>query len=160
MYGTASASDPRLKDILFDDYGRFHTFEFELPRGIYDVTVSVGWNSKNYKNNTIYVNGIEFFNDEPTTAAVSYLNRTKQINCYNNRIFLEMGDGKEYTMLNYMIIKLNSTNVTFRDLDVVILDEETDDNSTTSSNKSEILSPPIIIASMVIYLICLGLLGI
>jgi len=77
------------------------------------VTVSVGWNGRTYKNNTINVNGIEFFNVEQTNATVSYLNRTKQVYCYSNKLFLEMGDSKDYTMLNYMIIKLNTTNIGF-----------------------------------------------
>ena len=86
-YGTVSTNDPRLNDILYDDYGRFHTFEFDLPRALYDVTVSVGWNAKTYKNNTISINGIEFFNVEQTNASVSYMNRTKQVYCYSNLIF-------------------------------------------------------------------------
>ena len=112
-YGSASTSDSRLNSILYDDYGRFHTFEFDLPRGLYDVTVSVGWNGRTYKNNTVNVNGVQFFNVETTNVSVPYMNRTKQIYCYSNKLFLEMGDGKDYTMLNYLIIKLNTTNIGF-----------------------------------------------
>ena len=64
-----------------------------------------------------------------------------------------MGDGKEYTMLNYMTIKLNSTNITFRDLDVVIVDEETE----KTSSKGKIILTPIIISLLILYL---GLFGI
>lgn len=134
-YGSASTSDPRLNNILYDDYGRMHTFEFDLPRGLYDVTVSVGWNGRTYKNNTISVNGVEFFNVEPTNVSVPYMNRTRQVMlfinrylifiinfiiiffqkvyCYSNKLFLEIGDAKDYTMLNFMIIKLNTTNIGF-----------------------------------------------
>ena len=84
-----------------------------MPRGLYDVTVSVGWSGRTYKNNTISVNGIQFFNVEQTNASVSYMNRTKQVYCYSNKLFLEMGDGKDYTMLNYMTIKANKTDIGF-----------------------------------------------
>ena len=90
-----------------------HTFEFDLPKGLYDVTVSVGWSGRTYKNHLITVNGVEFFNVEQTNSTVSYMNRTKQVHCYSNKLFLEMGDGKEYTMLNYMIIKLVSEEIGF-----------------------------------------------
>lgn len=78
-YGSASTSDPRLNGILYDDYGRMHTFEFDLPRGLYDVTISIGWNGRTYKNNTISVNGVEFFNVEQTNVSVPYINRTRQV---------------------------------------------------------------------------------
>lgn len=93
-----------------------HTFEFDLPRGLYEVTVSVGWAGRTYKNHLINVNGVEFFNVEQTNATVSYMNRSKLIYCYSNKLFLEMGDGVEYTMLNYLIIKLVDSNVSLNNL--------------------------------------------
>ena len=135
-YATVSATDPRLKEILYDDYGRVHTFEFDLPRGLYDVTVSVGWNQKTYKNNTISVNGVSFFLDEETNSTVSYINRTKQVYCYSKKLFMEMGDAKDYTMLNYLIIKINNTNIGFDYFNNVANKTNIDDSSNVSNNST------------------------
>ena len=155
MYGTASSSDPRLTTILYDDYGRVHTFEFELPRGLYDVTVSVGWNGKTYKNNTIYLNGEILFLDVETNATVSYINRTMQVYCYANKLFMEIGDSKDYTMLNYLIIKLNTTNIGFNyfsNVNKTLINTNSSNvvptNNTNNNNKTGNTGSPSLVSSI------------
>jgi len=100
------------------------------------VTVSVGWNGRTYKNNTISVNGVSFFLDNETNTTVSYINRTMQVYCYARKLFMEMGDAKDYTMLNYMIIKINNSNIGFDYFNDVINKTLIDDSSNVVNNNT------------------------
>ncbi len=93
------------KSILYDDWGREKTFEFDLPRGTYNVTVSVGWQGKTYFRNKIDIEGVSFVNDEETTPSDPYIVRTKEVTISDNRLTMEMGIFNEYTMLNYLDIE-------------------------------------------------------
>lgn len=88
--------------IMYDDWGREKTFEFDLPNGVYNVTVSCGWQGRNYKRNKITVEGIKFIDDEATNP---YIVRTKEIEINDNKLTMEMGIFDEYIMLNYMKIE-------------------------------------------------------
>jgi len=93
------------QSIIYDDWGRQKTFEFDLPNGNYNVTVSVGWKDKTYSHQKISIEGINFINDEATTPAAPYLVRKKQISITDYKLTMEMGIFDEYTMLNYLIIE-------------------------------------------------------
>ncbi len=88
--------------ILYDDWGRQKTFEFDLPNGTYSATVSVGWQGRHYQRNQIDIEGVPFVSDEP---ADPYLVRTKEVTITDNKLTMAMGIFDEYTMLNYLDIE-------------------------------------------------------
>lgn len=90
------------QSIIYDDWGRQKTFEFDLPNGRYDVTVSVGWQGRSYESNKIDVEGVSFIDDEQSNP---YIVRTKEVMISDNKLTMAMGIFNKYTMLNYMDIK-------------------------------------------------------
>lgn len=93
------------KSIVYDDWGRQKTFEFDLPNGTYDVTVSVGWQGKTYSHHQIEIEGVAFVADEETTPTTPYLVRTKEVVIKDNKLTMAMGIFDEYTMLNYLDVE-------------------------------------------------------
>jgi len=90
------------RSILYSDWGRPATFEFDLPNGEYNVTVSVGWQGRTYLHHKVDIEGVSFVNDEPTTPASPYLVRTQPVTITDHKLTLAMGIFNEYTMLNYL----------------------------------------------------------
>ncbi|MBL8096006.1 MAG: DUF4091 domain-containing protein [Anaerolineales bacterium] len=113
------ASGPNVlqRSILYSDWGRPATFEFDLPNGTYNVTVSVGWQGRTYAHQKIEIEGVSFVNDEATTPAVPYLVRTHPVTVSDNKVTLAMGIFDEYTMLNYLTIE--AANPPVRDLRLI-----------------------------------------
>eukprot|EP01105_Mastigella_eilhardi_P025716 TRINITY_DN7085_c0_g1_i1.p1 TRINITY_DN7085_c0_g1~~TRINITY_DN7085_c0_g1_i1.p1 ORF type:complete len:881 (-),score=159.67 TRINITY_DN7085_c0_g1_i1:50-2404(-) len=110
-YQTFSTGNSLHDSVIYDDYGRYQSFQFDLPSALYSVTVGIGWNGKSYEHNTVNVNGISFFDEVNNNGG--YLNVTKQILVKGSQVMLEMGcpDG-EYTMLAWMtIVLVGTTNV-------------------------------------------------
>ncbi len=97
----ASGPNELQQSILYDDWGRVKTFEFDLPNGTYEVTVSVGWQGKIYENNQIEIEGISFVDDEATDP---YLLRTRTLTVADNKLTMDMGIFNKYTMLNFLEI--------------------------------------------------------
>lgn len=93
------------RSIIFDDYGRQKVFEFALPNGTYNVTVSVGWQGKTYSHHKITVEGVSFVDDEATTPESPYIVRTHEVVISDKKLTMDMGIFDEYTMLNYMDIE-------------------------------------------------------
>jgi len=93
------------KSILYDDWGRQKTFDFDLPNGTYEVTVSAGWQGRTYNRNFISIEGTVFIDDEATSP---YLVRTREITVADNKLTMAMGIFDEYTMLNYLDIEAAS----------------------------------------------------
>ncbi len=77
-------------------------FEFDLPSGTYDVTVSVGWAGRTYAHQQIAVEGVPLVTDEGDPG---YLVRTAEVEVADSRLTLGMGIRDEYTMLNYLEIE-------------------------------------------------------
>ncbi len=92
------------RSILYSDYGRPATWEFDLPNGSYNVTLSVGWQGRTYSHQKVDIEGVSFVNDEATTPAVPYLVRTKPVTIADHKMTLAMGIFDEYTMINYLDI--------------------------------------------------------
>jgi hypothetical protein len=92
------------KSIIYDDWGRQKTFEFDLPNGTYNATVSVGWAGREgrYRHNQIEIEGVEFVTDE---SADPYIVRTGEVTVRDNKLTMAMGIFDEYTMLNYLDIE-------------------------------------------------------
>ncbi len=113
MYQYLSSAPNELQSsIIYDDWGREKTFEFILPSGTYNVTVSVGWQGKTYSHNQIEIEGITFVDDEATTPDNSYIVRTKQVIISDYSLTMNMGVFDEYTMLNYLDIEAVETTPT------------------------------------------------
>jgi hypothetical protein len=102
------------RSILYSDWGRPATFEFDLPSGEYNVTVSVGWQGRTYSHQKVEIEGVSFVNDEATTPAVPYLVRTRKLTVSDNKLSMAMGIFDEYTMLNYLDVE--AANPPARDL--------------------------------------------
>lgn len=98
----SSGPDELQKSIIFDDWGRQKTFEFDLPNGTYTVTVSLGWQGRTYAHNYINIEGVTFVNNE---TSAPYLVRTGEVTIADNKITMVMGIFDEYTMLNYLDIE-------------------------------------------------------
>ncbi len=93
------------RSILYSDWGRPATWEFDLPNGKYNVTLSVGWQGRTYSHQKVDIEGISFVNDEATTPTASYLVRTKPVTISDHKLTLSMGIFDEYTMLNYLDVE-------------------------------------------------------
>jgi hypothetical protein len=108
-----SAPNPLQRSILYSDYGRRATFEFDLPNGSYNVTLSVGWQGRTYSHNYAEIEGVNFVNDEATTPAAPYIVRTKQVTVADGKMTMVMGviANDEYTMLNYLDIESATRNL-------------------------------------------------
>lgn len=91
--------------LLFSDWGRPAVFEFDLPNGSYNVTLSVGWQGRTYSHHKVDIEGVSFVNDEGTTPSASYIVRAKQVQVSDKKLTLAMGIFNEYTMLNYVDIE-------------------------------------------------------
>lgn len=103
MYRSIEGAPDVLKgSVLYDDWGREKVFEFDLPNGVYNVTVCCGWQGRTYGRNQIVVEGVPFITDEATSP---YLERTHQVTISDNKLTMEMGIFDEYTMLNYLLIE-------------------------------------------------------
>ncbi|MEJ5311525.1 MAG: glycoside hydrolase domain-containing protein [Anaerolineae bacterium] len=98
------------RSILYSDWGRPATFEFDLPNGDYNVTVSVGWEGQTYSHNYIAIEGIVFVNNEATSP---YIVRTKRVTITDNKLTMAMGIFDEYTMLNYLDIEAAGPTAAF-----------------------------------------------
>ncbi len=93
------------RSVLYSDWGRPATFEFDLPSGAYTVTVSVGWQGRGYAHQKVDVEGVSFVADEATTAENPYLVRSKRVYVADNKLTMNVGIFDEYTMLNYLEVE-------------------------------------------------------
>ncbi len=80
--------------------------------GVYNVTVSVGWQGGTYLHQKIDVEGVSFVDDEGTTPSNSYLVRTRTVPIDDSKLTMQMGIFDEYTMLNYLEIEAANPSVT------------------------------------------------
>ncbi|MBN1889657.1 MAG: DUF4091 domain-containing protein [Thermoflexales bacterium] len=101
------------RSIIYSDWGRPATFEFDLPNGQYNVTVSVGWQGRTYSHHKIVIEGISFINDEATTPSNSYMVRTQPVLVSDNKLTMAMGIFDEYTMLNYIDVEAAGPTANF-----------------------------------------------
>lgn len=105
QYLTDDSLSELQKSILYDDWGREKSFEFDLPNGTYNVTVSVGWKGRTYAHHKIVIEGVTFIDDRGTTPSAPYIVEQKQVTIKDNKLTMDMGIFDEYTMLNYMDIE-------------------------------------------------------
>jgi len=99
------------KSILYDDYGKQKTFEFDLPKGTYNITVSIGWEGRNQAGDIskIDIEGVSFVNSEVPNG---YMVRKKQVTVSDSKLTMNMGVSGKYTMLNYLDIEAIASSAT------------------------------------------------
>jgi hypothetical protein len=97
--------DERQRSIIYDDWGRENTFEFDIGSGAYSVTVSVGWYGRTYSHHRVVVEGVDFIADGETTPDNPYIVVTLPVEIGDGKLTMETGIFDEYTMLNYMDIE-------------------------------------------------------
>ncbi|MBN2382672.1 DUF4091 domain-containing protein [bacterium] len=122
----SNGPNPLQRSVIYDDWGRQKTFDFDLPNCSYQVTVSVGWQGGNYLHNKIWIEGIPFIDDE---ASNPYLVRTNDLSITDYMLTMEMGIFDEYTMLNY--------------LDIVVIDSDMDGMPDCQENNFTCLDPDV-----------------
>jgi hypothetical protein len=91
-----------LESQIIEDYGRNSVFEYDLPNGIYNVTVGVGSRS-NPRYHTVWVEGTRVINNEATTGTA--IIRTAQVQVKDKKLTLTLGKYNEITYINYMDIQ-------------------------------------------------------
>ena len=92
------------RSIIYDDYGRTDTFNWDIENGRYDVTVSIGWYDRTYDKNLVVVEGQTLFDSVATTPSEPYKTATVTVDVHDGNVTLEIGQFNEYTMLNWMSI--------------------------------------------------------
>jgi hypothetical protein len=97
--------DELQRSILYNDYGRTDTFNFDLAAGLYRVTVSIGWFGKDYPQHRVIVEGLPLFDPAATTAAEPYRVESVDVMIADGNLTLEAGQMDQYTMLNWLSIE-------------------------------------------------------
>lgn len=101
----AGAPDVLQASIIYNDYGRTDTFNWDLASGKYKVTVSIGWEGGNYPKNKVVVEGQPLFDNVATTAAQPYKVASVVVDVADGNLTLEAGQFGEYTLLNWLSIE-------------------------------------------------------
>ncbi|MFO0616945.1 MAG: DUF4091 domain-containing protein [Polyangiaceae bacterium] len=104
QYLSDAPVDELQRSIIFNDYGRTDTFNWDIEPGTYDVTVSIGWYDKTYSKQRVVVEGQVMFDDFETNPSAPYAVKTVTVDASDGNVTLEIGQTDEYTMLNWMTI--------------------------------------------------------
>lgn len=97
--------DELQRSILYNDYGRTDTFNWDLEAGLYRVTVSIGWHAKDYPLHRVIVEGSPLFDSVATTVAEPYRVASVDVMVSDGNLTLEVGQMDQYTMLNWLSIE-------------------------------------------------------
>ncbi|HVY44957.1 MAG TPA: glycoside hydrolase domain-containing protein, partial [Minicystis sp.] len=107
QYQSDAPGDPLQKSIIYDDYGRTDTFNWDIENGTYKVTVGIGWDNGNYPKNEVVVEGQTLFDNAVIDASHPYLEKSIVVDVSDGNVTMEVGQFNEYTMLEYMMIEPN-----------------------------------------------------
>jgi hypothetical protein len=105
QYLSDSSVDELQKSIIYDDYGRVDTFNWDIEIGKYNVTVSIGFDGKTYSKNKVIIEGQPLFDNVATTPATPYQVKSITVDVSDGNVTMEAGQTDEYTMLNWMSIE-------------------------------------------------------
>jgi hypothetical protein len=97
--------DELQKSIIYDDYGRTDTFNWDIENGKYKVTVSIGWEGKTYSKNKVVIEGQPLFDNVETNPTTPYLVKSITVDVTDGNVTMEAGQKDEYTMLNWLSIE-------------------------------------------------------
>ena len=92
------------RSIIYNDYGRTDTFNWDIENGRYEVTVSIGFDGRDYAMQRVVVEGQALFDPGVTTPAAPYVTGSVTVDVTDGNVTLEAGQTDEYTMLNWMSI--------------------------------------------------------
>lgn len=104
QYLEGASVDELQRSIIYNDYGRTDTFNWDIENGAYIVTVSVGWDGNSYDKHRVVVEGELLFDDVATSPGAPYEVRSVDVDVSDGNVTLEVGQQDEYTMLNWMSI--------------------------------------------------------
>jgi hypothetical protein len=96
--------DELQRSIVYNDYGRTDTFNWDLEAGDYTVTASIGWYGANYAKHRVVVEGAVLFDSVGTTEAEPYRVASVDVTVADGNLTIEIGQKDEYTMLNWVSI--------------------------------------------------------
>lgn len=96
--------DALQRSVIYNDYGRTDTFNWDIENGDYTVTVSIGWFGKSYAKHRVVVEGQALFDSVATSEAEPYRVMAIDVSVADGNVTLEVGQQDEYTMLNWMSI--------------------------------------------------------
>jgi hypothetical protein len=115
-----------LRSSLIDDWGRDHVFEFDLPNGVYNVTVGVGYRGGT-RPHTVSIEGTTFINNETTNN--SAIIRTRQVTVKDKKLTLVLGMYDQTGHINFLNIEAANLPVT----DLRVTQAVTDTNTLTAT---------------------------
>jgi len=104
QYLTDAPVDDLQRSVIYDDYGRRDTFNWDIENGQYEVTISIGWHGRTYSSQVVLVEGQTLFDQVATTPAEPYRIAPATVTVADGNVTLEVGSTDEYTMLNWMSI--------------------------------------------------------
>ncbi|MBL8971100.1 MAG: DUF4091 domain-containing protein, partial [Myxococcales bacterium] len=87
--------DELQRSILYNDYGRTDTFNWDIEPGLYTVTVSIGWFGKDYPKHVVVVEGTALFASIGTTVADPYRVASVDVMVSDGNLTLEAGQMDE-----------------------------------------------------------------
>jgi hypothetical protein len=93
------------RSVIYDDYGRTDTFDWDIENGRYVVTVSIGWYDRTYSKNRVIVEGQPLFDDVETNPTTPYQVKSITVDVADGNVTIEAGQTNEYTMLNWLSIE-------------------------------------------------------
>jgi hypothetical protein len=93
------------RSIIYNDYGRTDTFNWDIDNGRYAVTVSIGFADKTYSRQRVVVEGQVLFDDVETNPGEPYKAATVEVDIADGNVTIEAGQTDEYTMLAWMSIE-------------------------------------------------------
>jgi hypothetical protein len=97
--------DELQRSIIYDDYGRTDTFNWDIENGRYVVTVSIGFYDRTYSAQRVVVEGQVLFDNAETNPSTPYLVSSVTVDVSDGNVTIEVGQVDQYTMLNWMSIE-------------------------------------------------------
>ncbi len=97
--------DDLQRSVIYDDYGRTDTFNWDIENGKYTITVSIGWYNRTYSQQVVTIEGKKLFDVVATTPSQPYLTASVTVEVSDGNVTLEAGITDQYTMLNWMSIE-------------------------------------------------------
>jgi len=107
LYGfiTDAPVDDLQRSVIYNDYGRTDTFNWDIQNGKYSVSVSIGWYDRTYSQQVVTIEGQKLFDNATTTPVQPYRIAAVTVNVIDGNLTLEAGSTDQYTMLNWMSIE-------------------------------------------------------
>ncbi len=93
------------KSVIYNDYGRVDTFNWDMENGSYKVTVSIGFAMGTYSKNKVVIEGQPLFDSVETNPTTPYIVKSIVVSVDDGNMTMEAGQKNEFTMLNWLSIE-------------------------------------------------------